>query len=95
MGPDVEALQALRGDSLVAAAGVIAELGNMPRFDNPRQFMAFIGLVPGEHLSGIKRKLTGITKAATDRRSGLGLSSARDDWSGENAATAVDCGRDP
>jgi transposase len=27
--------------------------------------MAFVGLVPGEHSSGSKRKLTGITKAGS------------------------------
>jgi len=65
LGPVVEALQALRGVALVVAAGVVAEIGDMRRFDNPRQLMAFIGLVPGEHSSGSKRKLTGITKAGS------------------------------
>lgn len=65
LGPVVEALQALRGVALVVAAGVAAEIGDMRRFDNPRQLMAFIGLVPGEHSSGSKRKLTGITKAGS------------------------------
>ncbi|MBG0808045.1 IS110 family transposase [Methylosinus sp. H3A] len=61
----IAALQALRGVALVVAAGVVAEIGDMRRFDNPRQFMAFIGLIPGEHSSGSKRKLTGITKAGS------------------------------
>lgn len=65
LGPVVEALQALRGVALVVAAGVVAEIGDMRRFDNPRQLMAFLGLVPGEHSSGSKRKLTGITKAGS------------------------------
>ena len=65
LGPVVEALQALRGVALVVAAGVVAEIGDMRRFANPRQLMAFIGLVPGEHSSGSKRKLTGITKAGS------------------------------
>jgi transposase len=65
LGPVVEALQALRGVALVVAAGVVAEIGDMRRFDNPRQLMAFVGLVPGEHSSGSKRKLTGITKAGS------------------------------
>lgn len=65
LGPVVEALKALRGVALVVTAGVVAEIGDMRRFDNPRQLMAFIGLVPGERSSGSKRKLTGITKAGS------------------------------
>ena len=38
----VRALQALRGMSLVAAATVIAELGDITRFANPRQLMASV-----------------------------------------------------
>ena len=33
------------------------------RFDNPRQLMAYVGLVPGEHSSGPKRRQGSITKA--------------------------------
>jgi transposase len=64
-GPIVEALQALRGIALAVAAGIVAEIGDMRRFDNPRHLMAFLGLVPGERSSGSKRKLTGITKAGS------------------------------
>lgn len=31
---------------LVRAATLIAELGDITRFDNPRQLMAYLGLVP-------------------------------------------------
>jgi transposase len=65
LGPVVEALQALRGVALVIAAGVVAEVGHMQRFENPRQLMAYLGLVPGEHSSGETRRLTGITKAGS------------------------------
>jgi transposase len=65
LGPVVEALQALRGIRLVIAAGVVAEVGDMRRFDNPRQLMAYLGLVPSEHSSGETRHLTGITKAGS------------------------------
>jgi transposase len=65
LGPVVEALQALRGVALVIAAGVVAEVGDMRRFGNPRQLMAYLGLVPGEHSSGETRRLTGITKAGS------------------------------
>lgn len=63
--PRLEALQALRGVGLVIAAGVAAEVGDMRRFGNPRQLMAYLGLVPGEHSSGETRQLTGITKAGS------------------------------
>ena len=47
--PVVDALQALRGVSFVTAVGLVAELGDIRRFDHPRELMAFLGLVPSEH----------------------------------------------
>jgi transposase len=61
--PVVEALQALRGIALVAAVTLVAELGDITRFSNPRQLMAYLGLVPSEHSSGRSRRQGGITKA--------------------------------
>ena len=52
LAPVVHALQALRGMALVAAATLMAELGDITRFANPRQLMAYLGLVPSEHSSG-------------------------------------------
>jgi transposase len=63
LAPVVRALQALRGMALVAAATLVAELGDITRFDNPRQLMAYLGLVPSEHSSGRTRRQGGITKA--------------------------------
>ena len=63
LAPVVRALQALRGLALVAAATLVAELGDISRFDNPRQLMAYLGLVPSEHSSGATRRQGGITKA--------------------------------
>jgi transposase len=62
LGPVVEALQALRGVSLVVAATVVAELGDLSRFDNPRQVMASLGLVPSQHSSGETIKMGSIAK---------------------------------
>src|SRR3974390_2104330 len=59
----VRALQALRGMALVAAATLVAELGDITRFGNPRQLMAYLGLVPSERSSGGARRQGGITKA--------------------------------
>jgi transposase len=63
LAPVVQALQALRGIRLVAAATLAAELGDLTRFSNPRQLMAYLGLVPSEHSSGNTRRQGGITKA--------------------------------
>jgi transposase len=63
LAPVVRALQALRGMALVGAATLVAELGDITRFDNPKQLMAYLGLVPSEHSSGATRRQGGITKA--------------------------------
>jgi transposase len=62
LGPVVEALMALRGVSLITAMTVVAEIGDMSRFESPRQLMAHLGLVPSEHSSGSSQKRGGITK---------------------------------
>jgi transposase len=62
MAPVVEALQALRGVSLIVATTVLAELGDLTRFDNPRQLMAFLGLVPSQYSSGPRERFGHITK---------------------------------
>ena len=59
----VAALQTMRGMALVNAATLIAELGDLSRFANPRQLMAYLGLVPSEHSSGASVRRGGITKA--------------------------------
>jgi len=60
--PVVEGLIALRGIDIITAMTIMAELGDISRFDNPRQLMAFLGLVPSEYSSGGKRRLGSITK---------------------------------
>jgi transposase len=62
MEPTVEALQALRGVSFVAAASLVAELGDMSRFSNPRDLMAYVGMVPSQHSSGPNHRHGAITK---------------------------------
>lgn len=61
--PLVQALQAMRGVQLIAAMTLVAELQDFLRFESPRQLMAYVGLVPGEHSSGPKRRQGSITKA--------------------------------
>ena len=60
--PVVEALQSLRGISLISAVTVVAELGDLTRFEHPAQLMAYLGLVPSEHSTGDHIKKGGITK---------------------------------
>jgi len=62
LSPVVEALQALRGVRFTVAVTAIAELGDLTRFEKPRQLMAFLGLHPSEHSTGERRRLGGITK---------------------------------
>ena len=52
----------LRGVSTITAVTVLAELGDLTRFDSPRELMGFVGLVPGEYSSGSRRRQGAITK---------------------------------
>jgi transposase len=60
--PVVEGLMALRGINLIAAMTIIAELGDLSRFESPGQLMSHLGVVPSEHSSGERQKRGGITK---------------------------------
>ena len=62
LAPVVAALQTMRGMALVNAATLIAELGDLSRFANPRQLMAYLGLVPSEYSSGASIRRGGLTK---------------------------------
>ena len=59
--PVVESLVALRGIDKVAAMVLLAELGDISRFESPRQLMAYLGLVPSEHSTGKRRRQGAIT----------------------------------
>jgi transposase len=60
--PVIEALMALRGISLLAAVTLVAELGDLARFTDAPQLMAYLGLVPSEHSSGKRERRGSITK---------------------------------
>jgi transposase len=62
MAPVVSALQALRGVAPIVASTIVVEIGDIRRFENPRQLMAYLGLVPSENSSGQTTKRGGITK---------------------------------
>jgi transposase len=61
--PVVDALQALRGVQFTVAVTMVAELGDLTRFDTPRQLMKCLGLMPSEYASGERRRQGAITKA--------------------------------
>jgi transposase len=65
MHPVVEALQALRGVQFTVAVTTVAELGDLTRFEHPRQLMDYLGLTPSESSSGERRRQGALTKAGT------------------------------
>jgi hypothetical protein len=61
--PVVEALQALRGVHFTVAVTLVADMGDLTRFDSPRALMQCLGLIPSEYSSGDQRRQGPITKA--------------------------------
>jgi transposase len=70
LSPVVEALQALRGMQCTVAVTTVAELGDLSPFDNPRQLMKFVGLIPSEYSRVEKRRQGSITKAGNTHARG-------------------------
>ncbi len=67
MAPVVAAYQAMRGVSFIVAVTFVAEIGDVRRFDNPRQVMAFLGLVPSERSTGATVRRAGLTLVGNRR----------------------------
>ncbi len=63
LAPLVEALGAMRGVALIVPITLVAEIGDLSRFEHPSQLMAYLGLVPSEDSSGEKRRRGSLTKA--------------------------------
>ncbi len=63
----VTALRAMRGIDLISATTFLAEIGDLSRFQTPRELMAYLGLVPSEDSTGDKTKRGPITKAGNRR----------------------------
>src|SRR6266511_2621924 len=59
----VEALQALRGVQFITAVTMVAEIGDLTRFESPRELMKCLGLIPSEYTSAERRRQGSITKA--------------------------------
>ncbi len=60
--PVVDALQALRGVQFTVAVTMVAEIGDLTRFEPPSELMKCLGLVPAEYSSGARRQQGAITK---------------------------------
>ena len=67
LGQVAEAMQAMRGVDIIAASTFLAEVGDLSRFDNPRQLMSYLGLTPSERSTGDSIKRGPITKAGNTR----------------------------
>lgn len=67
MAPVIAAYQAMRGVAFLTAVTFVAEVGDVRRFETPRQLMAYLGLVPSESSTGEQVRRGGITKAGNGR----------------------------
>jgi transposase len=67
MAPVVAAYQAMRGVSFLVAVTFASEIGDVRRFDTPRQLMSFLGLVPAERSTGETVRRSGLTLAGNRR----------------------------
>jgi|SRR5215471_1711779 transposase len=63
----VTALMAMRGIDVIAAATLLAEIGDLSRFRTPHALMAYLGLVPSEDSTGDTVRRGSITKAGNRR----------------------------
>jgi len=59
----VAALRCFRGIDTLSAAGLCAEIGDWRRFPRPNLLSGFLGIVPSERTSDVKRRQGSITKA--------------------------------
>ncbi len=62
MYPVVKALMAMRGVQMIVAVTMVSELGDITRFESPKQLMSYLGLTPSESSSGERQRRGGITK---------------------------------
>jgi len=58
----IEALQSLRGIAQLSAVSIMAEVGELSRFEHPRQLMGYSGAVSREHSSGERIRRGAISK---------------------------------
>jgi transposase len=61
--PVIARIRCFRGIDTLSAAGLCAELGSFTRFPRPTLLYGFVGIVPCERTSDLKRRQGAITKA--------------------------------
>lgn len=61
-----KAIQGMKGFRLIGSMIVSSELGDITRFDHPRQLMGYLGLVSSEDSSGSRRRQGAITKCGNN-----------------------------
>src|SRR4051794_8168719 len=61
----VARLRCLRGIDTLTAVGLVAEIGDITAFSQPKQLASYLGLVPSEQSSGERRRQGSITKAGS------------------------------
>ena len=66
--PVIARLRCFRGIETLTASGVCAELGSFARFPRPTLVSGFLGIVPSERTSDLKRRQGSITKAGPRTR---------------------------
>jgi transposase len=76
MAPVVAAYQALRGVAFLTAVTFAAEIGDVRRFDSPRQLMAYLGLVPSESSTGERVRRGGMARRHHEGRQRPGAARA-------------------
>ena len=59
----VAALEGLRGGQVTVAMTMVAARGDLTRFENPRQVLPYLGLIPSGYSSGERRRQGALTKA--------------------------------
>jgi transposase len=74
--PVVKSLMSLRGVDFLTAMTIVAEIGDLKRFDHPRKLMSFLGLVPCEFSSGTSKQRGSITRTGNGRVRKLLIESA-------------------
>ena len=61
--PTIERLTTLPGVAHITATALVGRVGDIHAFPRARSFASWLGLTPGEHSSGKKRRLGSITRA--------------------------------
>ena len=82
----VDRLSCLRGVRTLTAMIILTELGDLRRFEHPRQMMAYVGLVSSEHSTGENKNRGSITKAGNAHVRRVLVETA---WAYRHARTAL------